>query len=127
MWLFMFGIITPYGVLRKYLGTFHDMNPKTLTQKNWLFNYGEKGKFNFSLPILPATEIEEIDLWFQRVWQVWANVIIECRKYSPDRDDLRKYAETRQKEKSEMEKEEQEIPDFKKWDPWTLFILDSDR
>lgn len=113
-------------------------DPQDSIAKDWLFNYGENREFNFPLPILPATEVDEIDLWLQRVGQVWANIILECRKYGSNRDDFKKYAQTQQRERPEIPEGErkesyevirrsQEIPDFKEWDTRTLFVLDSDR
>lgn len=117
---------------------FWQYDPRDSNAKDWLSNYGENRKFNLSIPFLPATGIEEIDLWLQRIWQVWATVILECRNYGSNRDDLRKYADTQGKERPEISEEEtkesyefikssQELPDFKEWDVRTLSILDSDR
>jgi hypothetical protein len=105
---------------------------------DWLRNYEEKGKFNLPLPILPITGIQEIDLWLQRVWQVWTTIVLECRKHGPNRDDLRKHAEVEQKVFPELVKEEREesyesivrfkeLSSFKDWDAKTLFHLDHDR
>ena len=130
-----------HNTLWSLAGIFRDFwryNPQDPNAEDWLFNYGENRKFNLPLPILAVTGIEEIDLWLQRVWQVWATIILECIKYGSKRDDLRECAETRQRERPEIPEEErkesyefirysQELPDFKEWDAWTLFVLDSDR
>lgn len=124
--------------LARIFRDFWRYNPQDTNAEDWLFNYGENRKFNFPLPILSTTGIEEIDLWLQRIWQVWATIILECRKYGSNRDDLRKYANTRQRERPKIPEEErkesyefirrsQELPHFEEWDAWTLFALDSDR
>ncbi|MFA5032880.1 MAG: hypothetical protein WC614_07665 [bacterium] len=104
---------------------------------NWLLDYEQNKKFNFPLPILPSTGIKEIDSWLQKVWHILETIILECRKYGSSLDDLKKYAHTWQEENSEIKNEQeesyesikhsQELPNFKKWDPWTLYILNSDR
>lgn len=77
-------------------------------------------------------------MWLQRVWHVWATIILECSKYGSNREDLRKHAETERKKPfqklPEEERDEsyeslrhyQELPDFKDWDAKTLFHLDHD-
>jgi len=143
--LWMYGKISQYvavygwnhKTLLRLEGIFRDFwgyNPHDPNAEDWLFNYRENGKFNFPLPFLPVTGIEEIDLWLQRVWQVWATIILECRKYGSNCDDLIKDAEIRQRERPEITEEErkesydfirhsQELPDFKEWDAWTLVAL----
>jgi len=130
-----------HNTLWSLAGIFRDFwqyDPQDSNAADWLFNYGEKRKFSLPLPILPATGIEEIDLWLQRIWQVWATVILECRNYGSNRDDLRKYDHAQQRERPEISEEErkesyefikssQKLPDFKEWDVRTLSILDSDR
>lgn len=116
---------------------FWQYDPQDSNADDWLLNYGQNKKFSFPLPVLPATGVEEIDLWLQRVWQVWVTIILECRKYGSNRDDLRKYAETQRKESPEIAKEQEEsyesirrsleLPDFKDWDAKTLFHLDQER
>lgn len=130
-----------HNTLWSLAGIFRDSwqyEPHDPNAEDWLFNYEKNRKFTFPLPTLPDTGTEEIDLWLQRVWRVWATIILECRKYGSTRDDLRKYAEQGQKESPDITKKEceesyedirrfQELPDFKDWDKRTLFILDSDR
>lgn len=130
-----------HNTLRSLAGIFRDFwryNPQDTNAEDWLFNYRENRKFDFPLPILSTTGIEEIDLWLQGIWQVWATIILECRKYGSNRDDLRKYAETQQRERPEIPEEErkesyefirrsQDLPDFEEWDAQTLFVLDSER
>jgi len=125
-------------ILARIFAEYWRYDPQDPNAEDWLFNYAKNRKFKVPLPVLPSTEVEEIDFWLQRTWQVWVTIILECRKYGVNRDDLRKYREARQKELEEnAEKsgkadelfigDSQEIPDLKEWDPWTLFGLDRDR
>jgi hypothetical protein len=122
------------GIFKK----FWRYTPQDTNARNWLFNYEKKGEFSLSFPSLPHIGIEEIDFWLQEIWQVWTNIILECRKYGSNRNDLKKYAKTQQRVRPKLPEEErnesyevigltQELTDFKEWDSWTLSVLDSDR
>jgi hypothetical protein len=114
--------------------------PKDSNVRLWLIEY-EDGEINDPSKINPPTiGNEEVDLWLKKAWQVWVTLIEECRKYGGSRKNLKEYA-YRMKDKSistledergesyKQIKNDLEIPDLEleEWDPWLLYVLDSDR
>jgi len=119
-------------ILARIFGDYWQYTPKDLDAKDWLFNYSQNGELKLPLPILPVTEVEEIDMWLQRTWQVWATIILECRKYGLTRDDLKSYCNLRLREHpenaEELSKEDPEkITHMNEWNPRDLLFLDIDR
>ncbi|MBF0320399.1 MAG: hypothetical protein HQL01_11420 [Nitrospirae bacterium] len=117
---------------------FRHYNPHDRSAADWLRNYNN-GDFSPNYPTLPQTGIVEIDLWLQRSWRVWADVITEIRKHDcKTRKQLRELGqismeEQFQKSNSTLEDVEsyeyikriQELPDFREWNAYDLFALDS--
>lgn len=92
--------ITVYGwntdTLWRLAGIFEEFwhqQPKNKTAQKWLFDYGENNIFSELFPPSSQVGVEEIDIWLERVWQVWTSIVINCRKFGIKRDDLENYAQ----------------------------------
>jgi hypothetical protein len=140
--------VTVYGwnhdTLWMLASIFHDFwqyTPKDSNVRLWLLKYEINGEINAPFVIDPPTiDNKEVDLWLKRAWQVWVTFIEECRKYGGSRNSLKEYAykmknksvntsENERKESYKLIRNALEIPDLEleEWDPWILYVLDSDR
>ncbi|MBI1929440.1 hypothetical protein HYR99_34995 [Candidatus Poribacteria bacterium] len=145
LWKFnrIFQQVTIYGwntntlwTLARIFEDFRRYNPSDPKANEWLSHYVDNQEFSLEFPVLPTVGIKEIDLWLQRVWQVWTTIILECRKYGSSRTDLEHHANMFQRSHLELTQDEesyeslrrsQELPDFGEWDGRTLYFIDSDR
>jgi hypothetical protein len=130
-----------YDTLWELARIFNDYwkhTPKDSNVSQWLIEY-DYGEINDPFRINPPmTGNEEVDSWLKKAWQVWVSLIEECRKYGRSRKNLKEYAyrmkdksintlEGERRESYKQIKNDLEIPDLGEWDPWVLYILNSDR
>lgn len=114
--------------------------PKDPGARKWLADYVKRGIFSVDIPILPSVGVKELDELLQRAWHVWATIIVECRKYAVNKDDLRKCANMKRDSVKNRQLGDETESDrfflelvgskefyFTEWDPWTLWVLNSDR
>jgi len=103
--------------------------------EEWLGRY-RYGREILPLPNAPRVGSAAVDEVVARVWRVWETIVLECARYGPTWKEFRAATQECARQERDAQRDvpasnveasqHLELPSFRDWDPWTLYVLDSD-